>query len=339
MEASQEFTAAGVLSKRPKRLHRLLMSTYMLATALAGVVGLACFGSESGPQNIDEMSLVALYHAAGGENWDYRDNWLSNAPVGRWHGVTTDGDGRVVGLSLPGNNLSGEIPLELGDLANLEELNLCGNDLEGEIPLELGDLASLDGLNLAYNQLSGEIPPELGRLVNLEYLSLARNRLSGDIPPELGRLVSLRGVEYFSDECQLLPRSGWRVFLLRWGSLARERWIFAATNYRERYPRNWVTWPIWKHWTFMATSYRERYRRNWVTWPIWKWLDLSTNRLSGEIPAELGNLASLERLRLDHNQLSGEIPAELGNLTRLKSLTVNHNRLSGRDTHLVRQSH
>ena len=46
-------------------------------------------------------------------------------------------------------------------------------------------------------------------------------------------------------------------------------------------------------------------------------LDLGGNRLSGEIPPELGDLTNLGRLHLNFNYLSGEIPPELGNLTNL----------------------
>ena len=58
-------------------------------------------------------------------------------------------------------------------------------------------------------------------------------------------------------------------------------------------------------------------------------VSLSQNMLSGEIPAELGNLTSLERLYASRNMLSGEIPAELGNLTSLKFLSLWGNELSG----------
>ena len=44
-------------------------------------------------------------------------------------------------------------------------------------------------------------------------------------------------------------------------------------------------------------------------------LRLSSNQLTGEIPAELGDLANLEVLYLFNNQLTGEIPAELGSGT------------------------
>ena len=70
----------------------------------------------------DREALIALYNATGGPNWSGDYNWLSDVPIGEWEGVTTDGNGRVIGLALLGNQLSGEIPPELGNLANLEDL-------------------------------------------------------------------------------------------------------------------------------------------------------------------------------------------------------------------------
>ncbi len=58
-------------------------------------------------------------------------------------------------------------------------------------------------------------------------------------------------------------------------------------------------------------------------------LDLRDNRLSGELPPELGNLSRLRELRLRDNQLNGEIPPELGNLFNLEVLSLARNRLSG----------
>ena len=136
-------------------------------------------------------ALVALYEATDGANWTSNDNWLSNAPLGEWHGVITDRNGRVTGLDLRENQLTGEIPAELGSLSNLEWVYLHGNQLRGTIPPDLGSLTNLELLDLIGNQLSGEIPPELGSLSNLRSLYLDGNELTGEIPPELGSLSNL----------------------------------------------------------------------------------------------------------------------------------------------------
>jgi Leucine-rich repeat (LRR) protein len=64
-------------------------------------------------------------------------------------------------------------------------LSFFGNQLSGEIPPELGKLANLEALYLGDNQLSGKIPPELGKLSNLIALFLAGNQLSGCVPEGL----------------------------------------------------------------------------------------------------------------------------------------------------------
>ncbi len=139
----------------------------------------------------DRAALVALYNATDGLNWLNNTSWLTDTPIGKWHGVTTDDGGRVTELDLRDNRLSGKIPSELGNLINLTWLSLSQNQLSGEIPTELGSLTSLTTLSLYKNQLSGEIPSELGNLTNLTTLELSENRLSGEIPTELGNLINL----------------------------------------------------------------------------------------------------------------------------------------------------
>ena len=142
-------------------------------------------------ENPDRATLVALYSATDGPNWQYNTNWLTDAPLGEWYGVNTDATGRVVQLHLEDNALTGPIPPELGNLAKLTSLELWVNSLSGPIPPELGNLAKLTSLELWVNSLSGPIPPELGNLANLEQLGFGGNSLSGLIPPELGNLANL----------------------------------------------------------------------------------------------------------------------------------------------------
>ena len=156
-------------------------------------------------ENPDRAALVALYNTTDGPNWVNNENWLSDAPLGDWYGVDTDGSGRIVGLNLAGktdnwpdvtpHGLEGPIPPEIGSLASLRRLNLSYNDLTGPIHVELGNLASLTSLGLGGNQLTGPIPSELGNLTNLTWLYLRNNDLTGPIPPALSSLGNLGNLD------------------------------------------------------------------------------------------------------------------------------------------------
>ena len=140
----------------------------------------------------DEAELVALHMATDGENWTNDDNWLSAEPIGQWQGVSTDAGGRVTGLILRDNGLSGELPALLGEMDRLEVLSLDRNNLSGEIPDQLGNLSSLTRLSLNRNNLEGPIPDSLSNLESLGILGIARNSdLSGGLPAWLGDLKYL----------------------------------------------------------------------------------------------------------------------------------------------------
>ena len=198
---SMRSTAAPPPSRVPrgrtqmaKSIARFLVAVMAVAAmALASVAGTGLAQAQTNTPT-DGDALVTLYNATSGGGWANKDNWLSDKPLGEWHGVTTDSDGRVRRLDLSDNQLSGEVPSELGSLSNLESLNLSSNELTGTIPAELGSLSKLQGLSLWGNQLTGPVPTWLGSLANLRYLYLNSNQLSGPIPTELGSLSKLQGL-------------------------------------------------------------------------------------------------------------------------------------------------
>ncbi|CBI38976.3 unnamed protein product, partial [Vitis vinifera] len=86
------------------------------------------------------------------------------------------------GLDLSCNNLTSEIPHELGMLSLIHTLNLSHNQLKGSIPKSFSNLSQIESLDLSYNKLSGEIPLELIGLNFLEVFSVAHNNISGRVP-------------------------------------------------------------------------------------------------------------------------------------------------------------
>ena len=247
-------------------------------------------------------------------------DWSASAPIANWDGVTLGGPQRVIGLFLREKGLTGSIPPELGNLANLRELYLYSNQLTGSIPPELGNLANLRELHLGSNQLTGSIPPELGNLANLQGLSLSNNQLTGAIPPELGNLANLKVLYLWYNQL-----TGWIPVEL--GNLANLYSLSLGSNQ--------LTGSIPPELGNPANLYYLYLDNNQLTGSIPPELGnlanlrLNSNQLTGSIPPELGNPANLEILYLAANQLTGSIPPELGNPANLEELYLAYNQLTG----------
>ena len=152
-------------------------------------------GDYCGVPSAQKQALIDLYNSTSGEtNWLNHDNWLTDAPVCEWYGVTVENN-TITALSLPSNNLVGSLPASISNLQDLEFLGLTGNLLGGEIPSSLGQLTKLKTLWLTFNNLEGQIPAQLGNLTALESLILVNNKLSGSIPNTFGQLTNLHTLE------------------------------------------------------------------------------------------------------------------------------------------------
>lgn len=285
--------------------------------------------SDRGVSLTDRDILIELFESTDGRDWhhgrhsDSRENWLTDADIGLWTGVTTNDQGRVTRLDLAGIFMDGPIPASLGSLDQLEVLNFSRNYVSGTIPKELGNLANLQELDLSGNDIGGEIPAELGRLGNLKTLDLNGNDLWGNIPPELGNLDNLERLDFSSNALRgLIPTE--------FGNLTKLEILDLAWN-----ELGGTLSPGLGNMISLKTI---RLFENQLVGPIPETfgnllalneLNFDDNYLEGTIPAVFGNLVKLEILSIERNQLTGEIPPELGNLTRLEELLIAGNDLTG----------
>jgi len=106
----------------------------------------------------DSLALVALYNATGGAGWTDHTNWLEPGKnVSTWYGVGVL-DGRVTDITLGSNNLTGQIPEQIGNLFQLNFLDVASNHLSGVIPASINNIDKLTHVFLSDNDYTGQIP-------------------------------------------------------------------------------------------------------------------------------------------------------------------------------------
>ncbi|XP_073055020.1 LRR receptor-like serine/threonine-protein kinase RPK2 [Primulina eburnea] len=197
-------------------------------------------------------------------------------------------------LSLPFNELYGEIPVEMWGLNNLEVIDLEGNFIVGNFSgFDFSVLRSLRVLNLAFNKIFGKFPPSFSECKGLMILNLARNEINGDIPGFVGCLWSLRTLNLsFNRFVGYVPST------LGYDCANLEHLDFSFNFLKGEIPRA------------LGNCIRL------------KTLLLSSNVLHGVIPNELGRLQSLEVLDVSRNNLTGPLTMNLHNCVNLKVLVL-----------------
>src|SRR4030042_4434665 len=79
----------------------------------------------------EREALVALYNSTGGNNWTDNTNWWVTNTPSNWYGLTVS-DRHIIRIKLSDNQLTGTIPLEIGNLNALESLDFNNNEISGD---------------------------------------------------------------------------------------------------------------------------------------------------------------------------------------------------------------
>ncbi|KAH0980360.1 hypothetical protein GBA52_007537 [Prunus armeniaca] len=254
-------------------------------------------------------------------------------------------------LDLSNNNVSGQVPNCLTHLENLVILDLSYNVLSGKIPTTIGSVFRIQTLKLRSNRFVGQLPSSLKNCTSLVVIDVGDNKLSGPIPEWLG--VSLKKLvilmllsNHFngslpSQLCHLthIQILDFSMNIIS-GSIPK-----CLTNLMALAQKEDSNFNISHHYeisigqleirngdyeddaTFIWKGGMQTYKS---TLGLMKRIDLSSNKLTGEIPSEITHLVGLVSLNLSRNQLTGQITPKIGNLQLLDSLDLSRNHIDGR---------
>ncbi|XP_021674213.2 cuscuta receptor 1 isoform X2 [Hevea brasiliensis] len=244
-----------------------------------------------------------LYKCSYLEMLDVSDNHLSCRIPGSMSNVSS-----LKVLDLSRNNIFGSLPSYINP-SSLVLVYLSYNRLQGSIKNAFYGCSDLITLDLGHNFLTGTIPEMIGSLSMLGYLFLSYNNLEGEIPKHLCNLDLLRLIDLSHNNFsgQILP-----CLRCTGGS-----GVIDPETDDDRQPLDFtIKWSTY--------SYQGKILS------MFSGIDLSHNKLSGEIPPEIGALSGIQVLNLSHNNLTGPIPPTFSNLSEIESLDLSYNNLDGK---------
>ncbi|KAG4952504.1 hypothetical protein JHK85_046371 [Glycine max] len=231
----------------------------------------------------------------------------------------------LVDVNLQSNHFVGNFPQSMGSLAELQSLQIHNNTLSGIFPTSLKKTGRLISLDLGENNLSGCIPTWVGeKLSNMKILRLRSNSFSGHIPNEICQMSRLQVLDLAQNNLSGNIPSCFSILMSAMTLMdqSTDPRIYSEGQYGTSYSSSVsiVSVLLW------LKGRGDEYR-NFLG--LVKSIDLSSNKLLGEIPREITYLNGLNFLNLSHNQLIGHIPQGIGNMRLLQSIDFSRNQLSG----------
>ncbi|XP_027930231.1 receptor-like protein 56 [Vigna unguiculata] len=255
-------------------------------------------------------------------------------------------------LSMSNNHFEGSIPQEFAELKNLIYLDLSQNNLTGEIPpfvsssvksihLNNNHLtglskrtfrggSSLELLELSHNEVTHNIEDMVEDIIfiDLKILLVKGNHFNGDIPSQLCKLKGLTILDFSHNNLTgVIPRCLGRMPFYNEDPEELRRLFYGIIRNtpNSRFDRQIPN--VEETANFTTKGRTDTYMGSILAYM--SAIDLSHNKLKGNIPSELGNLKRIQSLDLSHNDLTGKIPTTFSKLRQTESLDLSFNKLSG----------
>jgi Leucine-rich repeat (LRR) protein len=309
---------------------------------------------------VDERSiLLEFYQATGGHAWNENYGWAEDlGDLCDWRGVICNeeelehsirrteeaGEGKVLGLKLNSNFVTGRTPSSLWTLPSLLavdlsynphlDVNFVGLQQHDGAPLKslkLRDTATtsvaglaaasetLEVLQLSENKLNSQIPSDLFSLTHLSSLHIAECGLLGSIPDDIHRLSMLHELNMYQNSLTgTLPDGMSRLLFLRHLTLSFNQFHGTLPDYLNDFLLLQELWAANNDFTGSIPSLYKS--------PELHALYLEGNSLGGEIPenfieATLGGPRVYDiHINLSSNELGGVVPESLDYLQDLSIL-------------------
>jgi len=182
-------------------------------------------------------------------------------------------------------------------------IELSDNNLRGPIPYELSQLTQLKKLDLSNNLLEGCIPPSFDQLCT-QIIKLGNNR-------------SLSHEGNFENFCSNISADC---------ECKSSEFLALQEIYQTMGGENWTNKDGWESESCDPCSWHGvtcNERNQVIT------LNLSNNKLVGELPSALLKLIFLQQIDMSNNSIIGEVPDNLSSYQHLRQIDLSNNELSG----------
>ncbi|XP_042412538.1 receptor-like protein EIX2 [Zingiber officinale] len=181
-------------------------------------------------------------------------------------------------------------------------------------------------IDLSNNKLRGTLPSSMEGIPSLQFLNLRSNKLEGLVPRLPPRIFALD--LSFNDFSGPIPSKIPRQIHINFMS---PNYLILSNNHINGSIPSFIC--KWEQLRILDLSYN---RLSGEIPKCWQeantnldFIHLGNNKLTGEIPSSIGNLIGLASLHLDNNDLSGQLPMSLKNCTKLHVIDLRGNNFIG----------